>query len=52
MHNSVLYDNNKRVANRRVWKLSDYNMFFCSKLVVMQEILNADFVYFLLLLYI
>jgi len=44
MQNSVVHDNNKRVANRRVWKLSDYNIFFCSKLVAMQEILSVDFV--------
>jgi len=28
MQNFVLHDNNKRVANRCVWKLNDYTMFF------------------------
>jgi len=44
MQTSVVHDNNKRIANRRVWKLSDYNMFFYRKLVSMEEILIADLV--------
>ncbi|QCE00304.1 hypothetical protein DEO72_LG7g1594 [Vigna unguiculata] len=44
LQTSVVHDNNKRIANRRVWKLSDYNMFFYRKLVSMEEILIADLV--------
>ncbi|QCE11044.1 Ulp1 protease family [Vigna unguiculata] len=40
---SVVHDSNQRIAKRRVWKLSDYNMFFSSKLVSMKEILTAEF---------
>jgi len=52
MQDCLLHDSNKKVANKHVWKLSDYNTFFCSLLVGMQDILSAEFVYILLLLYI
>jgi len=33
MQTFVLHNSNKRIANRRVWKLSNYKMFFGRKLV-------------------
>ncbi|XP_027939956.1 uncharacterized protein LOC114194099 isoform X1 [Vigna unguiculata] len=39
----IVHDSNKRIAKRRVWKLSDYDMFFCRMLITMEEILTAEF---------
>ncbi|WVZ04330.1 hypothetical protein V8G54_025136 [Vigna mungo] len=40
-----IYDNKRRIANRHVWQLVDYRAFFQPDLVILEDLVTADWVF-------
>ncbi|WVZ26963.1 hypothetical protein V8G54_000183 (mitochondrion) [Vigna mungo] len=41
----LIYDNKRRIANRHVWQLVDYWAFFQPDLVILEDLVTADWVF-------
>ncbi|WVY95708.1 hypothetical protein V8G54_027859 [Vigna mungo] len=41
----LIYDNKRRIANRHVWQLVDYRPFFQADLVILEDLVTADWVF-------
>jgi len=51
MQDKVIHDCAKRKVNKRVWSLPDYNEFFASRLLCIDEVFIAKFVSILNVIY-